>query len=200
MRVFAIVRSQGSDLANTLGEVCPLQSGLIIEIPEAETAVAEPRLRLDRVAALGVPAHVTALFPFVSPQTIDEETLDRVAEVAAAQNPFDYAFSTTAWFGKEVLYLAPDDPIPFIRLTEALWNAFPQCPPYGGQYEDVIPHLTIGEGAEVEALHDAEAFVLSHGSVYGYALRLTLMAEATDRTWSRIGSCALGVDPGFIRV
>ncbi len=103
----------------------PLRSGLIIEIPEAEAAVAEPRLRLDRVAALGVPAHVTALFPFVSPAAIDQETLDRVADVAATQLPFRYTFSTTAWFGNEVLYLAPDDPTPFTRLTEALCKAFP---------------------------------------------------------------------------
>ena len=39
--------------------------------------------------------------------------------------------------------------------------AFPQCPPFGGAFADVIPHLTVGdrpEGGPV-ALHAAEAEV-----------------------------------------
>lgn len=175
------------------------RSGLIIEIPEAEPSVAEPRLRLDRVAALGVPAHVSSLFPFVSPEAIDARALARVAEVAAAHAPFEYSFSRTLWFGEEVLYLAPDDPAPFVRLTEQLWAAFPHCPPYEGRYEDVVPHLTIGEGAEVEAMRAAETTVLARGPVKGCALRLTLMTEDAGGLWTRHGSCSFGSDEGFVR-
>ena len=87
-----------------------LLSGLIIEVPEAEPAVGELRMRLDRVASLGVPAHVTALFPFVAPALIDADLLERVAEVVRASQTFAYVFSRTAWFGEDVLYLAPDEP------------------------------------------------------------------------------------------
>jgi len=61
-----------------------LQSGLIIEVPEAEPAVVELRLRLDRVAALGIPARVTALFPFVVPALIDADLLERIAVAIVA--------------------------------------------------------------------------------------------------------------------
>ncbi|HYO19491.1 MAG TPA: 2'-5' RNA ligase family protein, partial [Dermatophilaceae bacterium] len=115
----------------------PRQSGLVIEIPEAEPAVAAPRIRLDRVAALGVPAHVTALFPFVAPDDITEAVLSQVSEVAAANAPFDYRFARTAWFGQQVVYLAPDQPAPFIKVTESLWAAVPECPPYGGRFEEL---------------------------------------------------------------
>ena len=73
-----------------------LLSGLIIEVPEAEPAVGELRMRLDRVASLGVPAHVTALFPFVAAASIDADVLDRIADVACGSHPFDYLFSRTA--------------------------------------------------------------------------------------------------------
>ena len=133
-----------------------LLSGLIIEVPEAEPAVGELRMRLDRVASLGVPAHVTALFPFVAAASIDADVLDRIAVVARASGPFDYLFSRTAWFGDDVLYLAPEEPTPFRDLMARLWEAFPAYPPYGGQFADVVPHLTIGEGAGRDALLDAD--------------------------------------------
>jgi hypothetical protein len=41
------------------------QSALIIEVPEAEPAVARCREHLDASDALGVPAHITVLAPFM---------------------------------------------------------------------------------------------------------------------------------------
>jgi 2'-5' RNA ligase len=169
-----------------------LLSGLIIEVPEAEPAVGELRMRLDRVASLGVPAHVTVLFPFVAPAWIDAAMLDRIAEVARASGPFDYRFSRIAWFGDDVLYLAPDEPTPFRDLTARLWEAFPTNPPYGGQFADVVPHLTIGEGAGREALIDAERSVRTYGLVTGRAERLTLMAQTPGGRWSYLDRWILG--------
>jgi hypothetical protein len=55
------------------------QSGLIIEVPEAEPAVRQHRERLDASAPLGIPAHITVLFPFMPPETIGAATLTRQA-------------------------------------------------------------------------------------------------------------------------
>jgi 2'-5' RNA ligase len=169
-----------------------LLSGLIIEVPEAEPAVGELRMRLDPVAALGVPAHVTALFPFVDPASIDADVLNRVAEVARASRPFDYRFSRTGWFGDDVLYLAPDDPAPFRDLTIRLAEAFPAWPPYGGQFAEVVPHLTIGDKAGRDVLLDAERSARAYGPVAGRAERLTLMAQLPDGRWSYPGRWMLG--------
>ncbi len=175
-------------------------SALIIEIPEAEPGVAEPRSRLDRSAALGVPAHVTALFPFVTPDDIDDAVLRRVSDAAAAVAPFDYRFARTGWFGQQVVYLAPDQPTPFREVTERLWAVFPDCPPYGGQFEQLVPHLTIGEGAAVEQLRDAEYLVRSRGPVVGRARALTLLVQGKAGLWTRSGVWALGTGAGFRRV
>jgi hypothetical protein len=52
-----------------------LQSVLLVEVPEAEPAVARHRERLDANALLGIPAHVTVLFPFMPPQMIGPPVL-----------------------------------------------------------------------------------------------------------------------------
>ncbi len=152
---------------------------------------------LDPVASLGVPAHVTALFPFVAPWSIDTGVLEQIAEVAHASQPFEYLFSRTAWFGDgDVLYLAPEEPAPFRNLTERLWATFPAYPPYGGQFDDVVPHLTIGEGAGREALLEAESSVRAFGPVTGRAGRLTLMAQTPGGRWSYRGRWTLGQGEG----
>ena len=149
-------------------------------------------MRLDRMASLGVPAHVTALFHFVTTASIDADLLERIAEVARANGPFDYRFSRTAWFGDDVLYLAPDDPASFRDLTGRLWEAIPAYPPYGGQFADVVPHLTIGDGAGRYALLDADMSVRAYGPVTGRAERLTLMAQTRGGRWSYRGRWMLG--------
>jgi hypothetical protein len=42
-------------------------SAVVVPVPEAEPRVGALRTALDPSAALGVPAHVTILYPFVAP-------------------------------------------------------------------------------------------------------------------------------------
>ena len=101
-------------------------------------------------------------------------------------------FSRTAWFGEDVLYLAPDEPTPFRDLTALLWETFPAYPPYGGQFVDVVPHMTIGEGAGRDAILDAESSVRAFGPITGRAERLTLMAQTPGGRWSYRARWTLG--------
>jgi hypothetical protein len=59
------------------------RSGLIIEVPEAEPAVRQHRERLDASAPLGVPAHITVLFPFMPPEAIDAAAVTKLEELFA---------------------------------------------------------------------------------------------------------------------
>ena len=103
------------------------------------------RGRLDRAAAWGVPAHVTILYPFVLPVAITSHVVAAAAAAVVSVPAFSCVFARTAWFGHEVLWLAPEPAAPFRALTTAVHAAFPQCPPFGGIYPDVVPHLTIGD-------------------------------------------------------
>jgi hypothetical protein len=48
-------------------------------------------------------------------------------------------------FSSGLVYLALNPAEPFKQLTEVLAAAFPDWPPYGGAFDDVVPHLSISE-------------------------------------------------------
>lgn len=137
------------------------ESAILVPVPEAEPAVGHLRARLDRSAGQGVPAHVTVLFPFMPPAQITAAALSAVAAAVATVPGFDCRFARTAWFGDNVVWLAPEPDGPFRALTAAVHAAFPDYPPFGGQFADVIPHLTVGDrpAGGPAALRAAEAEV-----------------------------------------
>ncbi len=120
------------------------ESALLIPVPESEPLVSDWRSLYDGSAARGMPAHITLLYPFVAPGEIDDELIEELGSHFARKRAFTYSYPTTARF-PGVLYLAPDADAPFSKMISALEKRFPDCPPYGGLFEDVIPHLTVGD-------------------------------------------------------
>jgi 2'-5' RNA ligase len=122
------------------------RSGLIVRIrlpPELE----ELRQHHDPMAHLGVPAHVTLLYPFLPSAQLTPAVRRRIAHVTRDVRPFDVGFEGTGRF-PGVVWLAPEPAEPFVTLTELLAAAFPDHPPYGGAHDEIVPHLTLGLGAE----------------------------------------------------
>jgi hypothetical protein len=117
-------------------------TALIVAVPEAEDAVAALRLQHDRSAALGVPAHVTILYPFLDPVAIDERALE---ELIAGHEAFDFELVSVETFDDGHVYLVPTRPERFVALIDAVWRRWPDHPPYEGAFETVVPHLTISE-------------------------------------------------------
>lgn len=111
-------------------------------MPEAEGAVGELRRRHDSSAALGVPAHITVLFPFLDDDEVDDEELGRFF---AGFAPFDFVLDRVERWEAGIVWLHPEPSQPFVELTLAVWRRWPQRPPYGGAHDTVIPHLTVSE-------------------------------------------------------
>ena len=61
-----------------------LESALVILVPEAEALVGSFRDLHDAGAAVGVPAHITVLYPFKPPDEIDEAVLERLRHLILA--------------------------------------------------------------------------------------------------------------------
>jgi 2'-5' RNA ligase len=173
------------------------ETAVLIPVASAETAVSKHRRRLDVAAPKGVPAHVTVLFPFVPPTDVDDQVIARLAAVFAAASPFDCTFDRCAWFGDDVLWLAPESDREFRSLTEQVVARFPGYPPYGGVYDDVVPHLTVGESRRgtVEELRAAEHDI---GGQLPIAARIdhALLMAGTDQpdSWRTVARLPLG-DP-----
>jgi 2'-5' RNA ligase superfamily len=168
------------------------RSGLIIEVSEAEPAVRQYRERLDTNASLGIPAHITVLFPFMPPQTIDTTALTEIERLFAEVSGFRFRLDHTDWFGDDVLWLAPRDPAPFRDLTQRVFQAFPAFPPFEGQFDGVVPHLTIGHGHPLSDLRTAEDSVQAHLPIDGYTTAVTLMTQQfADGHWTKAATFTL---------
>src|SRR5436309_7743092 len=120
----------------------PRRTALIVEVPESERAVGELRLQHDSSAALGVPAHITILFPFVDGEDVDERALE---DLCSRFRPFDFQLDRVERFDDGVLWLHPEPSLPFVDLTTAVAQRWPDHPPYEGMFDEPIPHLTVSE-------------------------------------------------------
>jgi hypothetical protein len=134
------------------------QSAILVRVPEAEPVVREWRLQHTYDAPLGVPAHVTLLFPWVPANQLDDATEKRLAQVLGKTEPFDATFARTARF-PGVLYVEPEPSERFSALTNAVVAEWPEHPPYEGEHETVIPHLTVAESEDDELLEEIRAAV-----------------------------------------
>jgi 2'-5' RNA ligase len=119
----------------------------------------------------GVPAHVTVLFPFVPAEEIDDALLEELRALFAGFEPFGFTLPRLRRF-PTTLYLEPEPAGPFRELTRAVAERWPEHQPYEGEFEDVVPHLTVAQG-EPELLDAAEADV---------APKLPLVTRATEAT------------------
>jgi 2'-5' RNA ligase len=125
----------------------PTETALLVPVPEAESLVESHRVAHDPVAPLGVPAHITILYPFIPPDAIDDFVEGKVAEVLRGFAAFDFELRDVRTFDDGVLYLAPEPAEPFTALTSAFAVRWPEHPPYDGSFTDIVPHLTVAMAA-----------------------------------------------------
>ena len=123
------------------------ETALICRVPEAERYIAGYRQRFDPSARRNVPAHVTVLYPFMAPALVDAEVVATLRRIARATPAFDYRMRETKRF-PVALYLAPDPDRPFSALMDAIYEAYPDYPPFEGKFETVVPHITVAHGDE----------------------------------------------------
>ena len=129
------------------------ESALVVLVPEAEFLVAAFRNQYDPSAALGVPAHVTILYPFKPPQDLTAEVIQSLEELFSGFPKFRTSFAESRRF-PGVLYLAPKPVEIFHRLIGLVTKRFPETPPYAGQFVEVVPHLTVAQVSDSERLEE----------------------------------------------
>jgi 2'-5' RNA ligase len=164
------------------------RSALIIAVPEAEPLVHEWRMRYDN-AALGIPAHVTLIFPFVPADEIGDELLAGLRELFAQQPAFSFTLARVARF-PDVAWLAPDPSDRFRRLTDLIFSRYPDYPPYEGLHEEVLPHLTVAMG-DAALQDEVDAALSPHLPIAAHAGEVTLIVEDESDHWSEVERFAL---------
>jgi 2'-5' RNA ligase len=128
------------------------ESALVLLVPEAEPLVKPFRDRYDPSAVAGVPAHITLLYPFKPSNEVDQVVLEDLHRQFRRFAPFRFSLAPIRRFIDGVLYLAPEPDEPFRQLVLAIWDQYPETPPYGGKWPDIVPHLSVAWVKDEEQL------------------------------------------------
>ena len=149
------------------------------DAPDDRTAVLvpfpsmEPRLRDLRsqfpAAAGGIVPHVTLVAPFAPPAEVDDTILEELARRFGQVRSFPVDFVAVRAFPDGTVYLEPSPSTPFSDLTRSLVGRFPDYPPYGGAFREVVPHLTVGTAATGEARGRLESLAAVAAGAGGFA-------------------------------
>ncbi|MGW5687161.1 2'-5' RNA ligase family protein [Nonomuraea sp. NPDC003754] len=166
------------------------ETALVVTVPAAEPVVGRWRERHDPSAAYGVPAHVTVLTPFLPRDLVDARVEAELGRLFAAFAPFEITFHATGRF-PGVLYLAPEPDEPLRALTLAVWRRWPEVPPYGGRYPDVVPHLTVADGPPPDACAEIEADLVARLPFVSRVSEVVLLAY-DGTAWRQEASFPLG--------
>ncbi len=134
------------------------RSAVVVPVPDAEPAVGTWRATHDASAAFGMPPHITVLYPFLPEDRLNQIVVDRLKEICADTHVLDVELKEARRF-PGMLYLAPEPDDGFRRLTEAVAREWPQVPPYGGAYDDNVPHLTVAQDLSKHELDDVDEAV-----------------------------------------
>lgn len=170
-----------------------MQSAIIIR---ARLPTALERLRRRHVddATLGVPGHVTLLYPFVEPAWLTAAIRTTIATIAARRPAFDYRLTGPGrWL--DTIYAAVEPERPFLALHRELALVFPEYPIYGRPGFDLTPHVTVAEGpaaADPAVLADRGWTSLP---VAGHATALEVISSYADGRWRLVWRLPLGVPP-----
>ena len=168
------------------------ETAFIVRVPEAEALVGSLRERFDASAALGVPAHITVLAPFMPPEEITPAVMQQVRSALSVVPAFTFSLARAARF-PATAYLAPEPSTPFVAMTQALSQRFPAYPPFKGEHAGIIPHLTVANGNTKEAEFAAgelEERLRVHGPVRSTCAEVVLL-ENSSGTWKEMHVLAL---------
>jgi 2'-5' RNA ligase len=158
---------------------------LSVPVPELDALV---RARLRQRSPDEVPAddddpvaHVTLLGPFADRADHTPGVLAELRRIFADVTPFSFRLTGVSAFPSGAVYLAPSPAAPFRQLTHELSRHFPEHPPYGGAFDDVVPHLTVPLAPD-EQLADVERAL-------GPRLPVEAHAREAALYWWEPGAC-----------
>ena len=126
-----------------------VQSAVDLVLPELAPLVDRWRLTTVDVAALGVLPHVTLLYPWAA-GPVPVSALERLVRALHGVPPIELHFSALERFDGGVLFLSleAESEERVKELARRVARAFPEHAPYGGQFSDPRPHVTVAKGSE----------------------------------------------------
>jgi 2'-5' RNA ligase len=133
-----------------------------------------------------MPAHVTLIYPFTDDSQLVSGRISEVRNAIEQFTAFEFALSEVRRFdnlpNESYLWLAPNPAEPFIEMVKALAAAFPEHPPFGGAYSEIVPHLTVAYSTDADVLGLVEEQLLGRLPITAHATTASIMEHA-DGKW-----------------
>ena len=128
----------------------------------------------------------------MSPEQISATVFSEIEAVFRQAPAFAFSLSKVARF-PATAYLEPEPSEPFVALTEALVQRFPEFPPFGGEHTSIVPHLTVANGNASEAsiaATELEATMREHGPIHS-SCSSVLLIENSSGYWKEVHAFVL---------
>jgi hypothetical protein len=142
---------------------------------------------------LMVPPHVTLAIPFKPLEMVDEAVVQRLTKLFEETHQFDFELNAVRWFDTNVVYLEQTNPDAFRSITERIQLEFPDFHPYGGVFDEVIPHVTLSEHGSVADRRIIGRLAPRYTPISALATHVWLMSnERSNDDWSVVKVFQLG--------
>lgn len=126
-------------------------STILIPVLSADLLIDKWRKKYVESSHHGIPFHITLLFPFIEPEKIHDDVVNRLKDFFLETKQFTYILSKIDTF-PNIIFLEPSKKKQFIKLTEGLLKIFPTTSLYEGKFSKINPHATVAN------LNNAENF------------------------------------------
>lgn len=166
-----------------------LQSSIDISLPELSDLTCKWRDKTVDVAQIGVPPHITLLWPWCPPP-ITNEYIERLETVIEPIKAFTIVFNSVSTFGSSVIYLNLQNKTEVKGLMNLVGDAFPEYPIYENKVEDPQPHLTVSKPkSQEEFSQHLEEIQKTFTPLFPLRLqvsKITIMSQDTSMQWNTV--------------
>src|SRR5688572_4045227 len=108
----------------------------------------------------GMPPHCTLLYPWRRSSLLSTD-LEQLRQIASSYGPMQVELRELDRFPNVASYLVPEPRDVLCALMGAIWDAFPDSPPYEGAFgrrPPPVPHVTVAKGPD-SYLNEVEPLV-----------------------------------------
>jgi len=148
-----------------------------------ELAKAHDELYPERIPE-NIPLSITLLYPFSPREQLTHEQLQMLRRFFASRHPLSFDIARVAQWpdGSRAVYGVPEPEEALRSTMRALWELFPEFPPYGG-VDDPPPHASLTLVGDDETLAKVEARLGGLLPVHFDVDEAVLMEEAEPDVW-----------------
>lgn len=127
-----------------------LQSSIDLHFKKLETLISPWHSKLETTQK-GIPPHITLLWPWKNPP-IESNDIETLKTILKDTKPFSITFDKIEYFQNGTIFLACEDVRTIQKIMKKIFEAFPECKPYNGEFQNPTPHVTIAKIPDQTAL------------------------------------------------